>query len=437
QVASRYKIELSPTGGMQHILTKDEMGKKLEYVLASPKPKFPDDQTKIPRELGGHSPTLATCEGIEDDTAVIEWLLNACSPSTHPEASGLKLQAPPIALALSTDIYGDDMLVILVLGALGAVSSALGPVFQQPTEGISDEAYDFIAVGGSVVVSRLSEDAETMVLLIEAGGSDFTNQNILVPGFSATLSNSHFDWNFTTTTQTSLNNRSIKHLRGHVLGRSTAISTARWCYASRVDLRLQQFRWNTVRDRRRGAPIFDGHRASRKPHRRPTKSPGPLFFAPTWTVNSTTTLDNLKQNATLAVAAFDLWKINGTGLLGLRPANRFGWLRVPVNASMFEGAPDLCAGATSAYFELILRQWYPFSTDHPSTIIDKIGQGNRSTHQIHPVATRITDFPKNKANIFISHIHGSALLAKNICGGMPRHDVRLLCSTGRASASMS
>ncbi|KAI0311429.1 alcohol oxidase [Amylostereum chailletii] len=427
------------------------------------------------------------------------------------------------------------MLVILLLCVLVAASSARGALFQQPTEDILNKAYDFIVVGagaaGSVMASRLSEDAGTSVLLIEAGGrlvvsrSDFTNQNILVPGFSATLSNSQFDWNFTTTTQTGLNNRSIKYPRGHVLGGSTAINQMEYCRGTKDDFdrwanitgddgwsweKLQPFMLKVQRmtlpadqhdtsgqfnpaihgstgpvatsvegfslgidarglhttsqlpgrfpfnlDYNSGdtigiswtqSTIENGHRvtaasaylapalnrsnldilvntqvtkvlpvsieidgpvmrriqfaqsangtaytlnatkeiilsagAVKSPHILMLSGIGdaaylssmgtePLvnltgvgqnlqdhvFLASTWTVNSTTTLDNLKQNATLAAAALDLWKINGTGPLGLSPANQFGWLRVPANASTFEEAPDPSAGPTSAHFELIL-----------------------------------------------------------------------------------
>ncbi|KAI0720530.1 alcohol oxidase [Cerioporus squamosus] len=114
----------------------------------------------------------------------------------------------------------------LIAAALGT-SQTLGAVFEGPAE-VLNRNYDFIVVGagagGGVMASRLSEDPSTRVLLIEAGGSDFLNLNISVPGFAPMLPGSQFDWNFTTVPQAGLNDRIINYPRGFVLGGSTSIN---------------------------------------------------------------------------------------------------------------------------------------------------------------------------------------------------------------------
>ncbi|TBU24063.1 alcohol oxidase [Dichomitus squalens] len=108
------------------------------------------------------------------------------------------------------------------------ITHVLGAIFESPTPEILNSKYDIIIIGagagGAVMANRLTEDNSTKVLLIEAGGSDFMNTNILAPGLATSLSRSKFDWNFTTTPQVGLNNRSVQYPRGFVLGGSTAIN---------------------------------------------------------------------------------------------------------------------------------------------------------------------------------------------------------------------
>ena len=80
-----------------------------------------------------------------------------------------------------------------------------------------------------------------------------------------------------------------------------------------------------------------------------------MFLGNSWFVNSNNTLDNLRRNSTLAAEALALWKINGTGPLGLGGSTQFGWLRVPGATEFFRsfGIRDSSPGLTSAHFELI------------------------------------------------------------------------------------
>lgn len=91
--------------------------------------------------------------------------------------------------------------------------------------------YDFIICGGGlaglVIASRLSEDKNKTVLVIEAGDTGYAVQSsINVPGnaYYSSLLNSDYDWQYKTQPQTSLGNRVLDWPRGRLLGGSTAVN---------------------------------------------------------------------------------------------------------------------------------------------------------------------------------------------------------------------
>lgn len=90
---------------------------------------------------------------------------------------------------------------------------------------------DYIVVGagsaGAAVAARLSEDPATTVLLLEAGPTD-TALELHVPAAFSKLFRSRYDWNYDTTPQRPLENRTVYWPRGRTLGGSSSLNAMMW-----------------------------------------------------------------------------------------------------------------------------------------------------------------------------------------------------------------
>ncbi len=91
--------------------------------------------------------------------------------------------------------------------------------------------FDYVIVGagssGSVIASRLTENPNTTVLLLEAGGEN-TGQEVTIPAAFSKTFKSKFDWNYETTPQPELGGRTIYWPRGKVLGGCSSINAMMW-----------------------------------------------------------------------------------------------------------------------------------------------------------------------------------------------------------------
>ncbi|MFE7421105.1 GMC family oxidoreductase [Rhodococcus sp. NPDC057529] len=99
-------------------------------------------------------------------------------------------------------------------------------------------AYDYIVIGsgsaGSVLAARLSEDSDTSVLLLEAGGVDDA-QDLDLPIASPRFLKSAYDWDDITEPEPGLNGRRMALAHGRVLGGSSSINSMIYLRGSRDD----------------------------------------------------------------------------------------------------------------------------------------------------------------------------------------------------------
>jgi len=97
-----------------------------------------------------------------------------------------------------------------------------------PTAGEISMQADYVIIGagsaGCVLANRLTEDPNTRVILIEAGGRDW-NPLIHIPaGYMKLLQHPTLTWGYKAQTSASLNGREIPYPRGKVLGGSSSIN---------------------------------------------------------------------------------------------------------------------------------------------------------------------------------------------------------------------
>jgi choline dehydrogenase len=91
-----------------------------------------------------------------------------------------------------------------------------------------EKRFDYVIVGagsaGCVLANRLSEDASTTVLLLEAGGSDHSIFIQMPTALSIPMNMARYNWGFETEPEPYLNGRRLGCPRGKVLGGSSSIN---------------------------------------------------------------------------------------------------------------------------------------------------------------------------------------------------------------------
>ncbi|MBN9053933.1 MAG: GMC family oxidoreductase N-terminal domain-containing protein, partial [Rhizobiales bacterium] len=93
---------------------------------------------------------------------------------------------------------------------------------------LDGQSFDYIVIGagsaGCALAARLTEDATTTVLMLEAGGRD-TSFWIHIPvGYGKTIVDPRVNWKFETEPNPALGGRRIYWPRGKVLGGSSSIN---------------------------------------------------------------------------------------------------------------------------------------------------------------------------------------------------------------------
>ncbi|MBD0261171.1 MAG: GMC family oxidoreductase N-terminal domain-containing protein [Tolypothrix sp. Co-bin9] len=99
--------------------------------------------------------------------------------------------------------------------------------------------YDYVIVGagaaGCVLANRITADPNATVLLLEAGGNDQNQVDIITPSAFLTLLKGSNDWGYYTEEQPQLNRRKIYWPRGKVLGGSSSINAMVYIRGNKVD----------------------------------------------------------------------------------------------------------------------------------------------------------------------------------------------------------
>ncbi|KAF8880824.1 aryl-alcohol oxidase [Gymnopilus junonius] len=132
------------------------------------------------------------------------------------------------------------MSFLLLLALLSATFLSLcnGAIHQSFDNLSPKSSFDFVIIGGgtagSVIASRLTEDPQFKVLLIEAGPS---NQGILDSEIPLLLNEipPTFSWNYSTTPQVSAGGRVVAYPRGYLLGGSSSVNAMYYTRGSSSD----------------------------------------------------------------------------------------------------------------------------------------------------------------------------------------------------------
>ncbi|XP_060067761.1 glucose dehydrogenase [FAD, quinone]-like [Ylistrum balloti] len=136
---------------------------------------------------------------------------------------------------MTADDFRRTLVWWLVLGILAGVVAVVYVTSVSSFHAIIDRtnsSYDFVIVGagtaGSVLASRLTEDSNVKVLLLEAGGEETRDPNLHVPLLSSLQKNPDFEWMYYTVPQKfaamGMNDRAIRIQRGRALGGTSILN---------------------------------------------------------------------------------------------------------------------------------------------------------------------------------------------------------------------
>ncbi|CAI7574060.1 unnamed protein product [Penicillium pancosmium] len=114
-----------------------------------------------------------------------------------------------------------------------------GPPVTYATAGRSLASYDYVIIGagaaGCVLASKLSEDKNVSVLVLEAGGDNTKVFETKVPILFSKLFHTEHDWDYYTVEQPELANRQLYWPRGKILGGSSSLNAMMYHHCSKSD----------------------------------------------------------------------------------------------------------------------------------------------------------------------------------------------------------